>query len=65
MLQAIKHQRKSLGYTQWEVAERMGISRSHYSDIENGRKKINLQKARLLVAILKLDPLIFFEDVVA
>jgi transcriptional regulator with XRE-family HTH domain len=65
MLQAIKHQRNQMGLTQRQVGEQMGISRSHYSDIENGRKKIDLPKARLLVEILKLDPLIFFEDVVA
>jgi transcriptional regulator with XRE-family HTH domain len=62
MLKAIKHQRKKLGFTQSDVAEMMGISRTYYSDMENGRKKIDLKKARALVDILKLDPLIFFED---
>ncbi len=65
MLEAIKHKRNEMGLTQWQVAEQMAISRSHYSDIENGRKKISLKKARLLVVILKLDPMIFFEGDVA
>jgi transcriptional regulator with XRE-family HTH domain len=61
----IKHQRKELGFTQSDVAERLGISRTYYADMEDGRKKIDLKKAKALVGILKLDPLIFFDDDVA
>lgn len=33
----LKNERKKTGLTQKEVASRIGISRSYYSDIENGR----------------------------
>lgn len=33
----IKEERKRKGWTQKEAAEKIGISRSYFSDIENGR----------------------------
>lgn len=33
----LKNERKKAGLTQKEAASRIGISRSYYSDIENGR----------------------------
>lgn len=33
----IKEERKKKGWTQKEAAEKIGISRSYFSDIENGR----------------------------
>lgn len=33
----IKEERKKRGWTQKEAAEKIGISRSYFSDIENGR----------------------------
>ena len=34
----LKQQRKSLGLTQEEVAEKMGIGRTYYTEIENGNR---------------------------
>lgn len=42
-MQSIKHLRLVLGWTQKELAEIVGISRSHLSEIESGKKSPSLE----------------------
>ncbi len=51
----IKNRRKELGYTQRYISEFSGISISFLSDMENGKKTIELGKALLIANLLGLD----------
>ncbi|MBE5913606.1 MAG: helix-turn-helix transcriptional regulator [Pseudobutyrivibrio ruminis] len=52
---AIKNKRKKLGYTQKYISEFTGISTSFLSDLENGKKTIELDKALRIANLLGLD----------
>ena len=52
---AIKNKRKKLGYTQKNISEFTGISASFLSDLENGKKTIELDKALKIANLLGLD----------
>ena len=52
---AIKNKRKKLGYTQKYISEFTGISASFLSDLENGKKTIELDKALRIANLLGLD----------
>lgn len=51
----IKNKRKKLGYTQKYISEFTGISVSFLSDLENGKKTIELDKALKIANLLGLD----------
>ena len=51
----IKNKRKELGYTQSYVSEYTGLSISFISDVENGKKTVELGKVIQLLNILGLD----------
>ena len=53
--EAIKNRRKKLGYTQKYISEFMGVSISFLSDLENGKKTIELEKALAVANQLGLD----------
>ena len=52
---ALKQRRKELGYTQGALSEFTGLSISFISDLERGKKTIELEKALFLASILGLD----------
>lgn len=52
---AIKEKRKKLGYTQAYISEVSGISTSFISDLENGKKTAELEKAIYLANLLGID----------
>ena len=52
---AIRNKRKKLGYTQKYISEFTGISVSFLSDLENGKKTIELDKALKIANLLGLD----------
>ena len=52
---AIRKRRKELGYTQSEVCRISGLSVSFLSDLENGKKTIELEKALLVANLLGAD----------
>lgn len=54
----IRNKRKSLGYTQRDVASVSGLSMSFISDLERGKKTIELSKAMFLANLLGLDVLL-------
>ncbi len=50
----LKEERRKKGWTQKEAAEKIGISRSYLSDIENGR---TLPSGRLFLGINEVLPI--------
>lgn len=51
----IRKRRKKLGYTQKYISDFSGISVTFISDLENGKKTIELGKALLIANLLGLD----------
>ncbi|RLW69512.1 MAG: hypothetical protein B6D68_01970, partial [spirochete symbiont of Stewartia floridana] len=52
----VRRVRNELGYSQFELAERIGISPGYMCDIENSRKWPSADKFLELATELKLDP---------
>lgn len=52
---AIRARRRELGYTQAYLSEFSGLSVSFISDVENGKKTIELGKSIYLVNLLGMD----------
>lgn len=55
--------RKKLNKSQSEVATAVGISRSYYSDIENGRRDPGGKTAKKLAEYYKVDMALFFKEI--
>ena len=53
--EAVKEQRKKLGYTQKYICQVSGISASYISDLENGKETIELGKAIYLANLLGIE----------
>ena len=51
----IREKRKSLGYTQKDISDFIGVSVSFISDLENGKPTIEFEKALKLANMLGLD----------
>jgi len=51
----IKSRRKQLGYTQTFISEITGLSVSFLSELENGKKTIQLEKAIQVAMLLGMD----------
>ena len=52
---AVKLRRKQLGYTQAYISDVTGFSTSFISDLENGKKTAELDKALFIANLLGLD----------
>ena len=52
---AIRARRKELGYTQSFLSEFSGLSVSFISDVENGKKTVELGKTLYLANLLGMD----------
>ena len=52
---AIQKRRKALKYTQEYISEVTGLSASFISNLENGKKTTELEKAIMLANVLGLD----------
>lgn len=52
---ALRQRRKELGYTQGYLSEFTGLSVSFLSELENGKKTIQLEKAIQVAMLLGLD----------
>ena len=55
---AIRQRRKDMGYTQRYISEFTGYSISFLSDLENGKKTIEMEKALSVAMLLGMDILI-------
>ena len=53
--EGIRKRRKELGYTQAYVSEFTGLSMSFLSDLENGKKTVELEKALSVAMLLGMD----------
>ena len=53
--QRVRERRKKLNYTQSYISQVSGLSVSFLSDLENGKKTIELDKALLVVSLLGMD----------
>ncbi|MCR5426595.1 MAG: helix-turn-helix domain-containing protein [Lachnospiraceae bacterium] len=53
--EAVRSRRKKLGYTQRYISEFTGISVSFLSDLENGKRTIELDKSLTIANLLGLD----------
>ena len=53
--QALRARRRELGYTQAFLSEVSGLSVSFISDLENGKRTVELEKAIRLANLLGLD----------
>lgn len=58
----LKDIRLKLDLTQEQVAERAGISRTFYTEIETGSKNPSTKTAKKIAQVLNFDWVIFFED---
>ncbi|MGN0364018.1 MAG: helix-turn-helix domain-containing protein [Bilifractor sp.] len=53
--EALRRRRKELGYTQSYIADFTGLSVSFLSDLENGKKTVQLEKAIRVAMLLGMD----------
>lgn len=58
----LKEMRDNRGFTHEEVAKLSGISRSHYTHIEQGNKTPSVEVAKKIAKTLKFEWVIFFEN---
>lgn len=58
----LKLHRENLGLTQSEVAKKVDISRSYYTNIELGIKTPAVPVAKKIAEVLNLEWVIFYED---
>ncbi|MEE8414007.1 MAG: helix-turn-helix transcriptional regulator [Dehalococcoidales bacterium] len=52
----VKVARKKIGYSQEEVAEIAGFSRSYYTEIETGKRNISILNLIKIIEALKVAP---------
>ena len=55
LLQTISARRRSLKLSQKQLADKLGIHQSHLSDIETGRRTLNVDRLLELFNLLGLD----------
>lgn len=58
----LKDIRLELELTQEQVAERAGISRAFYTEIETGSKQPSTKTAKKIAQVLNFNWVIFFEE---
>ena len=52
----LRFYRKLVGMTQKELAEKLGVTKQHISDMENGRRAISKKTAKELAKLFKVSP---------
>jgi transcriptional regulator with XRE-family HTH domain len=55
VLETIRARRRALHLTQQQVAEKLGTSQVHLSDIENGRRGLDVDRLLSLLNVLGLE----------
>jgi HTH-type transcriptional regulator/antitoxin HipB len=58
LLHIIRARRQSLRLTQEDVAKKLAISQHHLSDLENGRRVLDVDRLLALLTLLKLELLV-------
>lgn len=59
----VKEYRKLKGYTQEELAEKLGIKQNTYSEKENGKRGFNVKELLMLEVILEASISELFADI--
>ncbi len=54
--------REELRWNKTTAAEKVGISRQFYGEIESGRRNPTLSTAKIICDIMGLDPVLFFDQ---
>ncbi|WP_313893892.1 helix-turn-helix transcriptional regulator [Psychrobacillus sp.] len=62
MREWLKEYREERGLTQGETAQLSGISRSYYTNIEQGKRNPTVDVAKKIAKTLKFDWVIFFRN---
>ncbi len=63
MYQKLKEMRKKKHYTTSVMAEKLGISKPFYSQLENGSRKLSYPMAVKIASIFQVKPdTIFYQD---
>lgn len=57
----IKNKREKLGYKQYKIAERLGISTRHYARLENGEREAKDEEIKILANIFNCSPTELYE----
>lgn len=52
--------RNEKGFTQQEIADKIGVSRQYYNDLENKKRQPSVNTAKKIGEILDVDWTIFF-----
>lgn len=60
--QRLRDRRKEMGYTQGELAEKLGISLSAVSNYENGQNAMREDILLRVFEILKIEPNYLYQD---
>jgi transcriptional regulator with XRE-family HTH domain len=58
----IREKRKSLKITQESMARKMGVSKTHYANFENGRNNITDPLVKRIMAYLNLGIIVIDKD---
>lgn len=54
-LQTIRKRRKELGISQKEMADKLGVGRQQYSNLETGRTELSMQRLQTIKEILGMQ----------
>lgn len=55
LLATIQERRNELGFSQTEIAEKLGISQGQYARLESGKSEITVEKLISLCELLKME----------
>jgi transcriptional regulator with XRE-family HTH domain len=55
LLATIQERRNELGFSQTEIAEKLGISQGQYARLESGKSEISLEKLISLCDLLEME----------
>ncbi|MGG3012248.1 helix-turn-helix transcriptional regulator [Brevibacillus parabrevis] len=58
----VRRIRKAKGVTKTHMANMLGISLQGYSHIEQGNVRLDVERLRIIAAILSVEVAIFFDD---
>lgn len=61
MLEAIRRERKISGLTQWQVAEKCGMTRGNYSNIERGVYDVGIKTLEKITNAIGVEIHIYLE----
>lgn len=58
----LKQKRKEKGITQAEMAVKVGMTRSAYTNIETGKRRPSVKLAKKIAAVIDIPWTVFYEE---